>query len=169
MGQHEFSVTFWIRNDANPDWKNKDSFIDFPPIDLRDKGIVIHFRKFRDILKVYVLNSDIGFRKLVADVSDHIGKDVFIAITNSETETKLYLDAELVATVKRYESKDNLEIGDFVILGVKEGDLKGLTISDPSLNVALEAEIKKINQDEAILQFKELNEITKLPLSRIIY
>ncbi len=168
MNKKEFSITFWIRVQNNSSWKEKESDIRFPPITIPEKGVTVHSCKYGTKFKVYILHPEIGFRKLVADITDYFGKDTFVAVVNTIENTQLYLNAKLVETIKTTDLNQQLEVGDFVMVKVKDGDLKNITITG-DLEVVFPAEIKKIDGNNLTLFFYENNQITQLSKERILY
>lgn len=168
MSKEEFSITFWIRVKNNSSWNEIGSDIRFPPFTISTTGAKVHCCKYGKIFKIYILHPDIGYRKLTADITKYIGKDTFVAVVNTKDDVKLYLNAELVETVRIADLYQHLEVGDFVMANVEAGDLENLVIK-ADLKVALPAEIKKIDGGNLTLFFHELNQITQLPKEKILY
>lgn len=163
----EFSITFGIRTAQNPAWNLIDSEVKFPPFTLTG-GIQVYVMKIQKFLKIYILHPELGYRKLVSDISDFIAKDTFVAITTKGTITKLYLNAILISTVKFDKEKNNIEIGDFVLVKIKNGDLKSIVING-DIEIVLVAEIKSINTDNLKLLFIDCNEIASLNKDKLIH
>ncbi len=168
MSEKEFSITFWIRVNNNPSWKEKESDIKFPPITISEKGVIVHSSKYGTKFKVYILHPEIGFRKLSADITKYIGTDTFVVVVNDDEKSQLYLNAELVETIKITDISKQLEVGDFIMVKVKDGDLDNIKIKG-DLEVAFPAEIKKIDNNNLTLFFYNLNKITQLSKDRILY
>lgn len=168
MSKEEFSITFWIRVQNNHSWNEIGSDIRFPPFTIPNTGVKVHCCKYGKIFKIYILHPDVGYRKLTADITNYIGKDTFVAVVNTEDDVKLYLNAELVETVRITDLYQQLEVGDFVMVNVEDGDLENIVIKG-DLKVALPAEIKKIDGEDLTLFFYELNQITQLSKEKILY
>ena len=148
---NEFSITFWIDIYKNPAWLKEDSEIIFPMFTVKN-GIIVFFSKIKEKLKVYLLHPEIGYRKLVVDVSKYIGSKTFVALTNSSEETILYLNAVQVCILKVNENVESLEIGDYVMVVVKNGELEGLKI-EGDIEVMLPAKILKISDNKMQFEF----------------
>lgn len=163
----EYTVTFWIRLNNNPSWKDRDSNIYFPPI-TNENGIQTHFSKYGTTFKIYVLHPEIGFRKIVADIEAYIGNDTFVAFTNNDKESKLYLNGALVSTTVSTDLTTELEIGDYVMAEIKENDLKSIHIKDGVVTIA-PARVESINGDRIKLNFFGQNETIELNTNRLIH
>ena len=163
-----FSVKFWIKLDQNPAWKDKDSVIDFPSF-VVNEGIQIFFSKHESLFKVFVLHPLIGYRKMVTDVEAYIGKDAFVAFTNDESESKLYINGSLVSTVTPTNLGDDLEIGDYVMVKVDKGELKTLNIEGEGVQIIAPAKISAISDETVSLYFFAQNENLDLSKDRLVY
>lgn len=161
----DFTITFWIRVDKNPGWMKLDSDINFPPFLVND-GINVYFTKHQNFLKVYVLHPSVGYRKIVFDISDYVQKDLFIALTNSKDETKLYLNGKLKLTSNLKDLPSNIEVGDYVLVNIRAGDLKTVKL-DGNLEVVLPAKIVSIDKKNLSLFFFNVNEYATLDISRL--
>lgn len=165
---NEFTITYWIRIKDNPGWMKLDTDINFPPFTVNN-GIQVFFSKIKVTLRVYILHPELGYRKLSADVSNYLQKDAFIALTNSTNETKLYINTQEVASVAHQNLIKTLEVSDYVMVRVQNGDLSTITIQS-GLTVIIPAKVQKINGDRVTLQFLTgSTEIVELPKSRIHY
>lgn len=168
--KYEFSITFWIRINENPGWKNIEADINFPPFTVKH-GIIVYFSKYGEELKIYLLHPELGYRKLVVNIKNYLNKDTFIALTNSSTETKLYLNANLVTKIDKDNLKNNLEVGDYVMVEIQDNDFNDISIGSTT-SVLTPAKIKKIFNNSA--QFELLNlgpkiKVIDLPIERIKY
>jgi hypothetical protein len=170
MTKKEFSITFWIRLKNNPKWNDIESDINFPPIN-GPQGTKIFFSKYRNLLKVYVLHPDIGYRKMTADITKYIGKDAFIAITNAELLTKLYINAELVDSFDKNSGDIDIEVDDYVMVNLRNQDVTKITIGPEVQDFVMPAKVNKIVSDKslAVLFLFEIDEVVELPLDRIRY
>ena len=156
----EFSITFWIYVKNNPGWQNENSEINFPPFTVNN-GITVYFSKIRDKLKVYLLHPEIGYRKLVAKVTKYLNANTFVVLTNSPAETILYLNAEQVCKFEPDENMEPLEIGDYVMVEVKDNEVETLNI-DGNIEVLLPARIKKIITDKIQFEFFTVGNKTQI-------
>lgn len=163
----QFSITYWIRAEKNPGWNSEDAEIRFPPFTV-EKGIKVYTVKQGNFYKIYILHPEYGYRKIAANIKEHIGRDTFVAITVDDTETKLYFNAHLASSSSTDKMVDELEIGDFVMVNVRSGDLKKFNMGR-ELEVVMPAEVKGIDGNLLELYFFELKEIVKLPRERIVY
>jgi hypothetical protein len=167
--KYDFSVTFWIKAQKNPGWMNSDSEINFPPFTVK-QGIMVFFCKIRENLKIYLLHPDLGYRKLTSKITNYLGKDTFVALTNTESETSLYLNADLVKKIEKKDLINDLEVGDYVMVNVKNGDLQNVQIGKGD-TILMPAKIKTLSKENAQLEFfqaigKEI-QVVKLPKERI--
>lgn len=164
----DFSITFWIKVVRNPGWTSKESEINFPPFTIKP-GIQVFFSKYGEKMKVYILHPDLGYRKIEANVEKYLQGDAFVVLTNSHKESKLYLNTDLLATIKRSNLIQNIEIGDYVMVNVQDGDLKNVTINKKGTKIILPAKIQNKKDGKVILNFFNIKEISELPISRIYY
>ena len=160
----EFSITFWIRLDKNPKWADRFSDINFPPITSKE-GIQVYFSKKKENFVVYILHPAIGYRKISTNVKDYLEKDAFIAVTNSEQETKLYLNADLVKTVKTDTLIEKIDVGDYVMIELRSGDSS--KISTEGLQVVVPAKIISFDGSNVVAEILNVGEIVKVPKSQI--
>ena len=165
MDKIEFSITFWIRALRNPGWSDLESEIRFPPVTTKD-GIRIFCAKYGKHFKVYVLHPEYGYRKLSIDASSYMGKDTFVAVTVKGENSKLYLNSEEVLSLDRKEMSKTIELGDIVMVSVKNGDLSNFKI-EGQISVLLPAEVKRILDDEIEFYFFGLKEVSRLGKERI--
>jgi len=128
---------------------------------------MIYSAKYNNKFKVFILHPEYGYRKLVVNVSKYIGKDTFVAITAKGKETKLYLNVDLVSTVQREDVVSSLEIGDFVMVKICQGDLKNVNIPT-KVEVIQPAEVQSLNGETATFYFFQSNEIVVLPINKLI-
>lgn len=163
----EFTITFWIRISQNPKWGENDSDINFPPI-TANNGAKIFFSKYGKYLKVYILHPEFGYKKLTTNIEKYLKRDTFLALTNSPKETKLYINANLVKTVKKSAARSNLEIGDYVMVQIKPGDSKLFTVGE-NIQIVLPAKIIETGTKSVKLQLFQPSEIIELPKERILY
>lgn len=160
-----FTITFWIRVGKNPGWMQLDSDINFPPF-VVNEGINVYFSKYQNLLKVYVLHPSVGYRKIVFDISDYIQKDMFVALTNSKNETKLYLNGSLKLTCDLKDLSSNLEVGDYVLANIQSEDLNNVKVGK-NVEVVLPAKIKSIEKNKLTLFFFNVNEYSTLDISKL--
>ncbi len=163
----DFTVTFWIRNSNNPGWNLKDSDINFPPFTINE-GIRVFFFKVKSYFTVCVLHPEIGYRKIKTDVTNYLGKDTFVAFTNDKDFSKLYLNGELAASIKKTSLLKEIEPGDFVMVKLKSGDIPDIAIDNKNVSVILEAKVAKINGKNVDLYFYNINKNKLLPKTRIV-
>lgn len=97
-------------------------------------------------MKIYLLHPEMGYRKLKVKIDKYITNDTFVALTNNDEVTKLYLNAELVKEVTKGDIKNDLEIGDYVMVALKNNDFKNINIDENSKFIT-SAKIKKILDD----------------------
>ncbi|KGK97876.1 hypothetical protein LI82_08940 [Methanococcoides methylutens] len=165
MPKDEFSVTFWIRISENPKWSNLNSTIRFPPI-YTQEGVSIFITKLGSQLRVFVLDPEIGYRKIKTEIATYIKDDTFVALVVKGDYTTLYLNGEKVETVDKKSMDKEVEIGDYVIVDVKEGDLSGVKMTN-DFSVMFPAEVKQIFGDNGTFYFFGLNQTVVLPINRI--
>lgn len=165
MINKEFTISFKINVEKNPKWKDVDSSINFPPITTGD-GVKVFFSKIKTLLKAYVLHPDVKYRKLSIDVSEYLNQDIHVVLTNSESETKLYINGKLVKTLNIENFKENLEEGDYVLIKPKQGDLKSISF-DKSAQIILWGKIESIKNDSINLELFQPPETVTLPKDRI--
>lgn len=168
--KYDFSITFWIRKNENPGWSNIEADINFPPFTVKH-GIIVYFSKYGEELKIYLLHPELGYRKLVVNIKDYFKEDAFIALTNNLTETKLYINANLVAEINKDTLENNIEVGDYVMAEIKDNDFNDISIGTTT-SVVTPAKIKKISNNS--VQFELLNlgpniKVIDLPIERIKY
>jgi len=164
MQKNDFTVTFWIRISENPDWANSTSLIRFPPV-LKDERVSVFTTKYKEFLKIFVLDQDLGYRKIKTKINDFIGKDTFVALTVEGDLTKLYLNAKHIITESKNEMKNDLEIGDVVMVEVRDQELLGVRINEE--HAIFQAEVKQIFGENGTFYFTDLNQMVVLPLNRI--
>lgn len=160
-----FSITFWLRNSENPSWGDPRSIIYFPPLSVNE-GINVYFSKIANKLKVYVLHPDIGYRKISVDITTSLGKDTFIALTNTAEQSMLYINATLTATVPVSNQRDNLEAGDYVMLKVRENELRTLNFGS-FIDVVLPGRVESINEGSVNVLFPDRDERKEFILDRL--
>lgn len=160
----EFSITFWIRINNNPKWTDRFSDIDFPPI-TTNEGIQLYFSKRKETFVVYVLHPIFGYRKIFANIKKYLHKDAFIALTNSDKETKLYVNADLVKTTKINTIKDKIEIGDYVMLELKQGDSSKLLSNN--ISIIAPARIVSFDEENVTADLITVGEIVKVSKEQI--
>jgi len=166
--KYEFSITFWIRTQKNPGWMEKESEINFPPFTVK-QGIMVFFSKIRENLKIYLLHPDLGYRKLTVDITNYLRNDTFVALTNTDRETNLYLNANLIKKITVEDLMNDLEIGDYVMVEVKNKDFENIQIGE-NISTLMPAKIKKLSGDTAQLEFFTIGQkiqIIELPTERI--
>lgn len=166
--KYDFSITFWIRAQNNPGWMKKQSEINFPPFTV-SQGIMVFFSKIRENLNIYLLHPDLGYRKLTANITNYLRNDTFVALTNTEQETCLYLNADLVEKIAKKNLINDLEIGDYVMVKVKNGDLKNIQIGE-NISTLMPAKIRKLSGKTAQLEFFAIGnkiQVINLPTKRI--
>ena len=166
--KYEFSITFWIRTQKNPGWMKKESEINFPPFTVK-QGIMIFFSKIRENLKIYLLHPDLGYRKLTANITKYLRNDTFVALTNTEEETNLYLNADLVKNITKENLRNDLEIGDYVMVEIKNKDFKNIQIGE-NISTLMPAKIRKLSGNTAQLEFFTIGkkiQVIELPTERI--
>lgn len=157
--KQEFSITFWISPEKNPSWLKSDSEISFPPFTVKN-GVRVYFKKQETQLKIYILHPEVGYRKIVADIDKYIGSKCFVALTNTKLETKLYLNAHLVKSVKREELLETLEVGDYVMVETEENNL----------GATMPAKVDKIVDDEKVVfDFFEKQEVKTFSKEKVVY
>jgi len=163
----EFSITFWIRVSHNPRWKEDNSEINFPPI-TANNGAMVFFSKDGKKLKVYILHPELGYKKLDANIEQFIKKDAFIALTNSQEVTKLYVNGELIKSLESA-AKYKIESGDYVMVQVEPGDSKSINIGE-NIQVILPAKIVDIKEGGKTIKLQTFNplEILELPKERLV-
>src|SRR5258708_23415403 len=159
-----FSITFWIEVLKNPSWMDFDSDINFPPFVVNGDINVFMFKQGQ-YLKIYILHPEIGFRKIVANVKNVIGKDLFVAITNLDNETLLYLNSKLSVSVLSKNTLKSLEVGDFVLAKILPGDLKKIVV-DKNTSAIIPAKITAIDNNYVTLFFFQQNEVKQLSIDR---
>lgn len=157
----EFTVTFWVRIKSNPKWNETKSEINFPPVFTNDRALIF-FSKYGELLKVYILHPELGYKKIVTNIEKYLRMDTFLALTNSPKESKLYLNGKLVETIKANKKKIVPEAGDYVMVKIKSGDSKSLTIGD-NVEVIVPAKIIEVRSKSLELQL--FNPSEKLILS----
>jgi hypothetical protein len=172
QNKFDFSVTFWIENSNNPGWNKKHSIINFPPSTVKE-GIQIFFTKIEILLKVYVLHPELGYRKITANIEDYIGINTFIALTNSESSTKLYINAKQAGETQNKDLITNLEISDYVMVKVFNNDINNVQIDD-SIYAIFPARIKSLDHNDNTAKFEFFTigskiQIVRLPIDRIKY
>ena len=165
--QDGFTITFWIWAADNPSWLSDKSNTRFTPVTLKG-GVQVYSAKYGNQLRIFVLHPDYGYRKLVAEVTNYLGRDTFVALTVNGRISTLYLNGELVCETHVDEMIKKIEHGDFVMAKVKEGDLKSLSIGK-DVEVIFPAEVKTVKADSITLNFFEIKEIVTLPKDRIAY
>lgn len=163
----EFTITFWVSLDKNPSWVDTNSEINFPPFSTNN-WIQVFFSKIWKELKIYILHPELWYRKIKANIEKYLTEKTFIALTNDENETKLYLNANLVTIVSKQDLKTNLEVWDYVMVQIKNWDLEKLKI-DWEIEVIVQAIIKKIKWDSLTLDFFTYWEIKILSKDKLIY
>ena len=157
---NDFSITFWIEKYSNPGWNNKDSEVRFPPFTVKN-GILVFFSKIRDKLKIYILHPDIGYRKMVTNISSFISQSTFVALTNSSTVSKLYLGTKTNPPAEVELINEPLEVGDYIMAIVKNNEIQGLSI-EGDIEVFLPATIKKIKDNRLQLEFFTVGNKTQI-------
>jgi len=160
----EFSITFWIRVDKNPNWMNSFSDINFPPI-TNNEGIQVYFSKKKENFVVYILHPEIGSRKISTSVKSYLDKDAFIAVTSSEEETKLYVNADLLKTVKNNTIAEKIDVGDYAVIELKNGDSSRISVE--GLQVSVPAKIISFEDTYVVAEIIHVGEIVKVPKSQI--
>lgn len=165
MPKNEFTITFWIRSSQNPKWSDLNSVIRFPPSTTQD-GVIVFVTKYEEYLKVFVLDPEIGSRKIKVEIKDYIGKDTFVALVVNGDLSTLYLNAKVVMSVNKDSMERNIEIGDFVMVSIKDGELAGVKIGD-NVSVIMPAEVTQILGDNGSFYFMGLNQSVVLPKNRI--
>lgn len=166
--KYEFSITFWIRTQKNPGWMKKESEINFPPFTVK-QGIMVFFSKIRENLKIYLLHPDLGYRKLTANITKYLQNDIFVALTNTEQETNLYLNADLVKKIAKDNLMNDLEIGDYVMVEIKNDDFENIQIGE-NISMLMPAKIRKLSGETAQLEFFTIGDkiqVIELPTKRI--
>jgi hypothetical protein len=166
--KYEFTVTFWIRREENPGWVKKDSIINFPPL-MVEHGIMIFFSKIREKFKIYLLHPELGHRKMSEDVSQYLSDDMFIAVSNTPTETKLYLNGKPVQILERGKIIQDLEVGDYVMAEIQNDDFDNIDINE-NVSMLSAAKILTLSKKSARLEFFQLGnklKIVELPIDRI--
>ena len=146
----------------------ENSEINFPPFTVKN-GIMVLFSKIREQLKVYLLHPELGYRKLTANISKYLRNDAFVALTNTEFDSNLYLNADHLKKITKTELLSNLEVGDYVMVEVRDNELENIEIGR-SVTALMLAKIKKLTGDKAQLEFFNVGPKTKvaeLPLDRI--
>ena len=165
--KEDFSIVFWIDIKQNPGWRDRDSEINFPPF--VTKGIKVYFSKIGTKLKVYLLHPEIGYRKLVADISKYLNGSTHVVLTNSEKETILYLNAEQASVCIKGKKIFPLEVNDYVMLEVKKNEIDGLSIKG-DVSVIVPAKIKKMNGDKyqfLVFGYDSKVQVLELEINRI--
>jgi hypothetical protein len=166
MKNSEFTITFWIKVNKNPAWNESDSEINFPPFTVKN-GIQVYFSKYGPKLKAYILHPEMGYRKIIANIENYLHKDAFIALTNSDKENKLYINAKLVKTSKTGTLRRGLEIGDYVMVSIKDGDLKNTKLSG-DMDLILPGKIISIeDKSKVTIFFFNINETATVSKSKL--
>jgi hypothetical protein len=168
----DFSITFWIVNEKNPGWNNKYSIINFPSFMVKE-GIQVFFTKNERFINVYILHPEFGYRKISASITNYIGKDTFIALTNTENTTILYINAKLVAEIKKENLLASLESNDYVMVKVYNDELEGIKVGK-NIDAIFPARIIYLNHKENTAKFEFFSvgnkaQIIELPIERIKY
>jgi len=166
--KYEFTITFWIRIQNNPGWMKKESEIYFPFFTVK-QGILVFFSKIRQNLKIYILHPDLGYRKLTANIAKYLRNDTFIALTNTEQETKLYLNADLVKEIVKEDLFNDLEVGDYVMVEIKNDDFENIKINK-EISMLAPAKIRKLLGETAQFEFFTIGkktQVIELPTTRI--
>jgi len=146
----------------------ENSEINFPPFTVKN-GIMVFFKKVRYKFKVYILHPELGFRKLTTNIADFLRNDAFIALTNNVSETILYLNGDMVRKVNKEDLAEELEIGDYVMVEVKNDELENIDIGE-GVHASFPAKIKKIKTETVQFEFFSVGAkiiIAELPISRI--
>ncbi len=166
--KYEFSITFWIRTQNNPGWMEKESKIHFPPFTVK-QGVMVFFSKIHQNLKIYLLHPDLGCRKLTANITKYLRNDTFVVLTNTEQETTLYLNADLIQKIAKEDLVNDLEVGDYVMVEIKNDDFEDIQIGE-NVSMSMPAKIRKLSGKTAQLEFFTIGnkiQVIELPTTRI--
>ncbi len=162
-----FTITFWIKTERNPTWTDIDSEINFPPFTINE-WIQVFFSKYWTQLKIYILHPELWYRKISTNIKKYLLEKTFIALTNTESDTNLYINWELVNSIKIKDLDKNLEIWDYVMVNIKDWDLSNIKVTG-DVQVILPAKIKAINWNNITLDFFNSWEIKDLDKSFLVY
>lgn len=168
----EFTITFWIRTNKNPAWSKTESKIDFPPFTPKN-GIKVFVSKINRKIKVYILHPEIGFKKISADISDYLGQDTHVAITNSKKETSLYINGK---PIKQLSKKDfnmdvmeYLEKGDYVMVKIDNNDFENIRVGK-NVKTVFQARVEDIDHERKIvkLNFFDLKQKKEVSIDKLV-
>ena len=94
MASGEFSINFWIRSDANPAWRLRESNIRFAPLKVGAGQIV--FEKEGGQLIAYIISDDDKRALVQTAIEDQLGKDTMVTLTAKANTYTLYLNGQKV-------------------------------------------------------------------------
>lgn len=91
----EGSVSFWIKIKDNPQFKDRDSNINFM-LNKDFGGVTLTILKEKENLIVEVDNKSYGRTRITQNILGYLNKDMMVALTWKEYSLKLYLNGELI-------------------------------------------------------------------------